>query len=753
MATVASALALTADATAATPTVTEFGSGIEDGDGPFGITPGPDGNVWFTNRFSNEIVELTPTGTVTEYALSSPSALPHEIVGGRDGNLWFTEFGTNKIGKMTTSGTLLSEYTIPTANSDPLGITAGPLGALWFTETNADKVANVTTSGTFAEYALPAGAEPADVTLGPDGNLFITEPGIDRVARIEPDGAPIMQFGTGIPAGADPTSITTSPQGVASDLWFTEPGIDKIGRIDPSAGPPALIQASLTHFDAGLTAGAYPTAITAGPDGDLWFTEPDIDEVGRINTDLETPRYLNADPININGAVANQGASTYPSTIEVAAPSPEYGPITDVFLRLTGLSHTYPDDIEILLVSPTGARLRVMSDAGGGGLAPADEVGAAVNGVTLNVSDSGVANIPDEGPLISGRYNAGQGTGSTSFPVPAPATPYQSTFASAFDGTSADGTWSLYVNDDTVLDTGFIHGGWGLDIETVGVANDDTIPARLEDAGPSLRNVLGNDTGTPLTIAGVTDPAHGTATIVGDPTEILYASDPDYCNSPGGSSDTFTYTIPSGDTATVSAPTITCVDDPSIAADDSRTVAEDSGTTSLDVTANDTDAFEEQTQITAATDPAHGTSTVIQGSPDTIAYAPDADYCNDAAPPDTFDYTVDGGDTATVSVAVTCAAEPSQPTPQTTITKAPKKLKAKSRRKPAKAKFEFSSSLPGATFECSLDGAAPKPCSSPASLKVRKGTHTFAVAAIAGGEKDPSPATATFKVTVKKKKS
>jgi hypothetical protein len=85
--------------------------------------------------------------------------------------------------------------------------------------------------------------------------------------------------------------------------------------------------------------------------------------------------------------------------------------------------------------------------------------------------------------------------------------------------------------------------------------------------------------------------------------------------------------------------------------------------------------------------------------------------------------------------------------PETTITKKPKKLKAKKR---ANATFEFSSSVAGSTFACSLDGAAPAPCTSPASFKVKKGHHTFSVTASAAGQRDPSPATASF--TVKKKK-
>ena len=90
--------------------------------------------------------------------------------------------------------------------------------------------------------------------------------------------------------------------------------------------------------------------------------------------------------------------------------------------------------------------------------------------------------------------------------------------------------------------------------------------------------------------------------------------------------------------------------------DDLATVGEDSGATAFDVLANDSGA----TEITAASDPANGTANVIQGvggDPDHVSYTPGPDYCNDpgASPTDDFTYTVNGGDTATVAVIVTCA--------------------------------------------------------------------------------------------------
>ncbi len=60
-------------------------------------------------------------------------------------------------------------------------------------------------------------------------------------------------------------------------------------------------------------------------------------------------------------------------------------------------------------------------------------------------------------------------------------------------------------------------------------------------------------------------------------------------------------------------------------------------------------------------------------------------------------------------------------------------------------KFEFSSPRDGATFECHLDGAAFRACSSPATYAgLSSGSHLFEVRAVDGDAKDPSPAKAVF---------
>jgi len=72
-------------------------------------------------------------------------------------------------------------------------------------------------------------------------------------------------------ASSAPSGITAGPDG---NLWFTEDG-GEIGRISRSG--------TITEFPPPIASSA-PSGITAGPDGNLWFTE-DVGKIGRI-----TPR-------------------------------------------------------------------------------------------------------------------------------------------------------------------------------------------------------------------------------------------------------------------------------------------------------------------------------------------------------------------------------------------------------------------------------------------------------------------------------
>jgi streptogramin lyase len=179
------------------------------------------------------------------------------------------------------------------------GITAGPDGNLWLAEGGA--IGRITPDGVVTNFALPTPTSRAlAITPGPDGNLWFTEADQDifhffdgKIGRITPDGQ-ITEFDIPTAHGMYPGSpggITAGPDG---NLWFTEPLGGKVGRITPDG--------TLTEIPL-PTGSADPDGITAGSDGNLWFTEANQfangNKIGRITPDgsitefpLPTPNSL-----------------------------------------------------------------------------------------------------------------------------------------------------------------------------------------------------------------------------------------------------------------------------------------------------------------------------------------------------------------------------------------------------------------------------------------------------------------------------
>ena len=88
--------------------------------------------------------------------------------------------------------------------------------------------------------------------------------------------------------------------------------------------------------------------------------------------------------------------------------------------------------------------------------------------------------------------------------------------------------------------------------------------------------------------------------------------------------------------------------------------------------------------------------------------------------------------------------------PDTTITKGPGD---KTKKKQATFEFTGTDSRAVASFACSLDGGAFAACTSPFSIKVKRGRHVFSVRAVdAAGNVDGSPATDDWKLKRKKRK-
>jgi subtilisin-like proprotein convertase family protein len=173
----------------------------------------------------------------------------------------------------------------------------------------------------------------------------------------------------------------------------------------------------------------------------------------------------NQNPVSFTNATRiilsdNTVAQPYPSALEVFCVP---GPLKHLSVTLDGLSHNFPDDVDILLVSPSGQSVKLISDCGG-------TSANKLTNVVLTFTDTATQTLPDTTRITSGVYAPTDFAPADTFPAPAPTIPPATSFA-PFLGTNANGVWSLFARDDQGGDAGQILRGWFMTVEW-----QDTVP-------------------------------------------------------------------------------------------------------------------------------------------------------------------------------------------------------------------------------------------------------------------------------------
>ena len=215
--------------------------------------------------------------------------------------IWYTDPSNNAIGMINPSNTssIPAEIAVPsnmvgfgTFNSQ---ITAGPGGNLYFTEVKYNSSGGIASSGigiynpaskSWNEVLLPSGSgqEPLGITVGPDNNIWFTE------AVPNSSGTGYVSSAVGVvvnPVSTDPTiteipispasggvtilpyRITAGPDG---NLWFTENSTGGIGMVTVTANP-ASDPITTIPIPTTVISDPQPKGIVTGPDGSVWFAD------------------------------------------------------------------------------------------------------------------------------------------------------------------------------------------------------------------------------------------------------------------------------------------------------------------------------------------------------------------------------------------------------------------------------------------------------------------------------------------------
>lgn len=222
-----------------------------------------------------------------------------------------------------------------------------------------------------------------------------------------------------------------------------------------------------TSRDFNSSGGSSSFTVTTGATCS-WTTTVNAPSAPQASSSTESASalWVNLSPITVNDRTADSNppgtASLYPSTINVSGMS---GTIAHVDVGLNGVSHTFPDDIDVLLVGPGGQSVMLMSDVGGT---------VDMSAVDLIFEQSANASLPDSTQVSSGTYRPTNYTGTLepggvdTFPSPGPGQGTYSSNLDTFKGTSPNGAWKLYIVDDEQFDTGSFAHGWALGITTTG---------------------------------------------------------------------------------------------------------------------------------------------------------------------------------------------------------------------------------------------------------------------------------------------
>lgn len=389
-----------------------------------------------------------------------------------DLDLVVTIGGTAYLGNVfSTSGSVAGGAADPRNNVESVFLPAGTTGdfavTVKATNINSDGVPNEggPLDQDFALVVYNAVESPAAVVM-PGATQLLAENCSPPNGAVDPFETVTVQFGITNGGTAPATNLVATLEETGGVAGAGPP--QSYGAVAP--GDPAVFRSFV--FRASGACGGAITPVLRLQDG---------------ATDLGTVRFRIPLGIDTGGTAVHQNAATitvplagtatpYPSGITVSGVT---GTVTKVTVTLPDVSHTSPDDLDILLVGPLGQKVLLMSDAG--------EATDLVN-ASLTFDDAAPFAMPDGPGIASGTYKPSSYQSGEVFPAPAPGPPY-GTALSVFNGANPNGTWSLYVVDDDGLDQGTI-AGWRLNITTF-APSCCVLPGSLQFNASSFSQVEG----------------------------------------------------------------------------------------------------------------------------------------------------------------------------------------------------------------------------------------------------------------------
>lgn len=287
------------------------------------------------------------------------------------------------------------------------------------------------------------------------------------------------------------SGLYSTPNGawslIVTDPWNLDDGTltswsITINYATPDAGIWTPVTGLFTN-SAGTTpyvAGTPAATVYASPAATTTYS------VSVTNSGTSTKTFSSGGSVTIPGIAPGSTSSgaggPYPSTIAVSG-LPANAIVKSVTVK--GVRHSFPDDIDMLLQSPTGTNVVLMSDVGGS---------ADATGQNYTFDDAGVA-MADAALNATGVYKPTNFGASDTYPAPVGAITQATPTLASFTG-DPNGTWNLYIRDEFSGDIGLMS-GWEITFTIPPATNCTSAPRTVTvtvQAPITFTNQLSNRT-------------------------------------------------------------------------------------------------------------------------------------------------------------------------------------------------------------------------------------------------------------------
>ena len=157
------------------------------GQGPYGISTTPDGEVYFASLAGSYIARINlETGNATVLEPPTKDQGARRVWPDSSESVWFTEWNAGKLGKYNHVTTEWKEWKLPGQNPQPYAIFVDDKDIVWLSDFGSN--ANVRFDPSlekFQSFPLPSPDAKVRQLLGRDGEVLGAESGTDKIMIIQ----------------------------------------------------------------------------------------------------------------------------------------------------------------------------------------------------------------------------------------------------------------------------------------------------------------------------------------------------------------------------------------------------------------------------------------------------------------------------------------------------------------------------------------------------------------------------------------